>query len=162
MLVAVVLLFIICWTPLLVTEALTAFGYLPVLHYGYLKPMRMTFNAMAYLNSCVNPIVYGFMSKNFRESFLNALCLCRHSYPIRQMSFTQTRTTSVSLGRSFSVSTTTYWLEALLTRFLDCCCSCQQVNLQTEKDEERDSQRFRHFPGSKKSYADNENACWWL
>lgn len=108
MLVAVVLLFILCWTPILVTEVLTAYDILHRINYGYLKPMRMVFHLMSYFNSCVNPIVYGFLSRNFRDSFINALCLCFRGRPQRQMSFNHTRTTSVSLGRSMSVSTTTH------------------------------------------------------
>ncbi len=34
--------------------------------------MRMTFAAMAYTQSCLNPVVYAFMSKNFRQSFTAA------------------------------------------------------------------------------------------
>ena len=69
MLVVVVLLFIICWAPILINNVLVGFQHLTQLNYGYLKPMRMAFNLMAYFNSCINPIVYSFMSKNFRETF---------------------------------------------------------------------------------------------
>ncbi|KAK3590831.1 hypothetical protein CHS0354_012426 [Potamilus streckersoni] len=47
-----------------------------LLNEGHLKPIRIAFSLMAYTNSCVNPIVYGFMSKNFRKSFQHALCFC--------------------------------------------------------------------------------------
>lgn len=69
MLVVVVLLFIICWAPILINNVLVGFQHLDPLNYGYLKPMRIVFNIMAYFNSCINPIVYSFMSKNFRETF---------------------------------------------------------------------------------------------
>ncbi|GAB1607373.1 gastrin/cholecystokinin type B receptor-like, partial [Argonauta hians] len=69
MLVVVVVLFIICWAPILINNVMIGFGYLPRLNYGYLKPMRMAFYLMSYFNSCINPIVYSFMSKNFREKF---------------------------------------------------------------------------------------------
>ncbi|CAE1320585.1 CCKAR [Acanthosepion pharaonis] len=69
MLVVVVLLFIICWAPILINNVLVGFQHLNPLNYGYLKPMRIVFNLMAYFNSCINPIVYSFMSKNFRETF---------------------------------------------------------------------------------------------
>ncbi|KAG7172067.1 Somatostatin receptor type 5-like 1 [Homarus americanus] len=35
---------------------------------------------LSYCNSCVNPIVYGFMSRNFRESFWQVLCCRRYFY----------------------------------------------------------------------------------
>ncbi|KAI1285001.1 Cholecystokinin receptor [Halotydeus destructor] len=76
MLVAVVVLFIVCWSPILIINVLTAFDYLSPLNYGYLKPLRTGAHLMSYLNSCVNPVVYGFMSQNFRASFKAALSKC--------------------------------------------------------------------------------------
>lgn len=76
MLVLVVLLFVICWAPILVNNILTALGYLHYLHYDFLKPMRQAFHIMSYFNSCVNPIVYAFLSRNFRQSFKMAICAC--------------------------------------------------------------------------------------
>ncbi|KAK3761512.1 hypothetical protein RRG08_016656 [Elysia crispata] len=76
MLVLVVVLFILCWGPIIINNVLVAFEVLHKLHYGYLKPMRITFNLLSYINSCVNPIVYAFMSKNFRQSFRYALLGC--------------------------------------------------------------------------------------
>jgi hypothetical protein len=105
MLVAVIILFIICWTPLLVDNVLVAFGVLDRLHYGPLKPLRQTFAIMAYTNSSVNPIVYAFMSKSFRESFRIALCSCcngniyRNEERRRQLLAMQTNSISFSAGR---------------------------------------------------------------
>ena len=76
MLVSIIVLFSICWGPILIDNVLVAFGYLNKYNYGYLKYMRQAFALMSYFNSCVNPIVYAFMSKNFRDSFKYALCLC--------------------------------------------------------------------------------------
>ncbi|XP_053212856.1 type-1 angiotensin II receptor-like isoform X2 [Panonychus citri] len=76
MLVAVVILFILCWSPILIINLLTAFGTLHQLNYGYLKPLRTAAHLLSYLNSCINPLVYGFMSKNFRASFKAALQKC--------------------------------------------------------------------------------------
>ncbi|KAG1648503.1 Cholecystokinin receptor [Nymphon striatum] len=75
MLVAVVVLFLVCWTPILMTNILTAYQFLPELNVGFTKPLRITFHLMAYFNSCINPVVYGFMSKNFRSSFKNAFSM---------------------------------------------------------------------------------------
>ncbi|XP_018322690.1 QRFP-like peptide receptor [Agrilus planipennis] len=74
MLVTVVVLFIVCWGPVLIDNVLTAYGQLPIQRTGNLKYMATAFHLMAYFNSCINPIIYGFMSKNFRESFQLALC----------------------------------------------------------------------------------------
>lgn len=88
MLVLVIVLFIICWLPILTNNLLVAYGHLPSLNVGYLKPMREVFYLMAYSNSCVNPVVYGFMSKNFREAFIHALCSCiRGKEYIRRLRF---------------------------------------------------------------------------
>ncbi|CAG9855082.1 unnamed protein product [Phyllotreta striolata] len=75
MLVTVVVLFAVCWTPMLVDNVLTAYGILPFQKFGTLKYMSSAFSLMAYFNSCINPIIYGFMSKTFRESFIQAICL---------------------------------------------------------------------------------------
>ncbi|XP_024871283.1 pyroglutamylated RFamide peptide receptor-like isoform X4 [Temnothorax curvispinosus] len=108
MLVAVVVLFTICWTPLLVDNVLTAYEYLPRVKSGMHKHLNTAFQLMAYFNSCINPIVYGFMSKHFRENFMSAACggwwICcpRRGYRAsvtRDPSISQTRTTSVRKPR---------------------------------------------------------------
>ena len=76
MLVSIIMLFTVCWGPSLIDNVLIAFGQVNRLNYGNLKYMRQAFSLMSYFNSCVNPIVYAFMSKNFRDSFRYALCLC--------------------------------------------------------------------------------------
>ncbi|KAL4236630.1 hypothetical protein ACF0H5_005015 [Mactra antiquata] len=76
MLVAIIVTFLICWAPITVNNLLVAFRILPTLHLGYVKYMREAFHVMSYFNSCVNPIVYGFMSKNFRQTFQKSLCGC--------------------------------------------------------------------------------------
>ncbi|XP_070194636.1 QRFP-like peptide receptor [Littorina saxatilis] len=76
MLVAVLLLFALCWGPILINNVLTAWGHLHQLHYGYLKPMRQAFFLLSYFNSCINPLVYAFFSRNFRQSFKMAICAC--------------------------------------------------------------------------------------
>ena len=78
MLVAIVLIYLICWGPITINNLLVAFGCLDDLHMGFLRPMRIAFFLMSYLNSCTNPIVYAFMSRHFRETFKHTLCsICR-------------------------------------------------------------------------------------
>ncbi|CAN8028618.1 unnamed protein product [Ixodes persulcatus] len=109
MLILVVALFVICWAPILILNVLTAFGGVTTLNYSYLKPLRTTFHLLSYMNSCVNPLVYGFMSKSFRNSFKDALLGClrpnRSQFVARGTTrLSRTRTTSVSIGRSTYVT----------------------------------------------------------
>lgn len=89
MLIVVVIVFVLCWSPILLNNVLTAFKIIPSLNYGFLKPMRTVFHLASYANSCVNPIIYGFMSRNFRASFKAALVKClgckRNSNDLSQM-----------------------------------------------------------------------------
>lgn len=77
MLVAVVVFFAVCWAPVLIDSVLTAFNVLPNIRIGWPKYMSTAFHLMAYLNSGINPIIYGFMSKNFRDTFKMKLCCSR-------------------------------------------------------------------------------------
>ena len=76
MLVIVISLFAVCWAPVLLDNVLASFGIVERYNYGWIKHMRQAFSLMSYANSCVNPIVYAFMSKNFRDSFKSAMCSC--------------------------------------------------------------------------------------
>lgn len=102
MLVVIIIVFVSCWTPYLSFQALQvnrrrlisqkqiennkvpflnfqAFGYVDFQLRGWSKHLKMTFTLMAYLNSALNPIVYGFMSRSFRESFRKFACSCLSS-----------------------------------------------------------------------------------
>ncbi|XP_054268779.1 QRFP-like peptide receptor [Macrosteles quadrilineatus] len=104
MLILIVVVFITCWAPILIWDTLTAFHTIPEYATGTLKHLKTTFHLMSYANSCINPIIYGFMSKNFRESFQKALSRCCGRSLQRQLSLSQTRGTSIRKDRS-TVST---------------------------------------------------------
>lgn len=76
MLIVVILIFVLCWTPILVMNVFRAFSIIPSLNYGHTKAIRTSFHLLSYANSCVNPIIYGFMSRNFRASFKATLLKC--------------------------------------------------------------------------------------
>jgi hypothetical protein len=81
MLVAIVALFAICWSPSLIDNVLVEFGLLDRYHMGPIKHARQAFALMSYANSCVNPVVYAFMSKNFRNGFRKTLVCGRTCSP---------------------------------------------------------------------------------
>jgi hypothetical protein len=49
MLAIVVILFILCWSPILIIHVLTSFGILDPLNYGYLKPLRTGWLSFFYI-----------------------------------------------------------------------------------------------------------------
>ena len=101
MLVAIIIIFAVCWGPSLIDNVLVAFELVEALNYSHLKPMRQVFALLTYLNSCANPIVYAFMSRNFRQCFhtaLRSLIRKRPAWrgPERQDSFPSALTRRVS------------------------------------------------------------------
>ncbi|XP_020034060.1 somatostatin receptor type 4 [Castor canadensis] len=65
----VVAVFVLCWMPFYVVQLLNLF----------VTSLDATINhvslILSYANSCANPILYGFLSDNFRRSFQRVLCL---------------------------------------------------------------------------------------
>uniref|UniRef100_A0A2K5UGX7 Somatostatin receptor 4 n=1 Tax=Macaca fascicularis TaxID=9541 RepID=A0A2K5UGX7_MACFA len=65
----VVAVFVLCWMPFYVVQLLNLF----------VTSLDATINhvslILSYANSCANPVLYGFLSDNFRRSFQRVLCL---------------------------------------------------------------------------------------
>ncbi|KAH3849319.1 hypothetical protein DPMN_091718 [Dreissena polymorpha] len=102
MLVAIVLIYLVCWGPITTNNMLVSFGFVDDLHTGFLRPMRITFFILSYINSCTNPIVYAFMSKYFRKSFKQTLLLlCRKQTHMESDRFRPTRTFGDTRSVSF-------------------------------------------------------------
>ncbi|CAH1243984.1 CHRM2 [Branchiostoma lanceolatum] len=79
MMLTVVLLFLVCWGPHVVLSVLVTFGVVNKFTQE-VYAMRIAFRLLTYLNSCLNPICYNFMSKMFRRSFKKLLpCCCKSS-----------------------------------------------------------------------------------
>ncbi|XP_035698484.1 gastrin/cholecystokinin type B receptor-like [Branchiostoma floridae] len=72
MLLVVVFVFALCWCPRLILLTLTKFNLVNV-HTELVYAMDITFHLMTYLNSCVNPVCYAFMSRHFRQSFKDTM-----------------------------------------------------------------------------------------
>lgn len=58
MLVLIVVVFIVCWAPILILDLLTAFHVLQEHATGTLKHIKTTFHLMAYFNRQVNYVYF--------------------------------------------------------------------------------------------------------
>nr|CAB77263.1 G-protein coupled receptor [Lymnaea stagnalis] len=85
MVVIVVVIFAICWLPIQIILFAERFGHAPntIPHISTMSAA----NCLAYMNSCVNPILYAFLSENFRRSFRKFLCCTESS---RRMEYERT------------------------------------------------------------------------
>lgn len=64
---------------------------------------------LSYVNSCINPVVYGFMSKNFRASFKTALSKCLHCKGNGQSSSNRGYTSTYRINSTTATRATTIW-----------------------------------------------------
>lgn len=80
MVIIVVLIFALCWLPVQTIMMVQYFGnHLP--NYTMVS-VGIASRCVAYMNSCVNPILYAFLSDNFRKSFKKLLCISKWQ-PVR-------------------------------------------------------------------------------
>ncbi|KAK7939952.1 hypothetical protein WMY93_003278 [Mugilogobius chulae] len=70
MVIIVVALFVLCWMPFYLLNIINLLVALPPDYQG----LYFFVVVLGYANSCANPIVYGFLSDNFKRGFRKALC----------------------------------------------------------------------------------------
>jgi allatostatin receptor len=79
--IIVVAFFAVCWCPIqiiLVLKSLDAYAIDKVT-----ISFQIASHVLAYMNSCVNPILYAFLSDNFRKAFLKLIYCGASSYNAR-------------------------------------------------------------------------------
>ncbi|KAK5605948.1 hypothetical protein CRENBAI_002960 [Crenichthys baileyi] len=70
MVVVVVAVFVFCWLPFYALNILNLLVVLP----GDFRGLYYFVVVLSYANSCANPMLYGFLSDNFKRGFRKALC----------------------------------------------------------------------------------------
>uniref|UniRef100_A0A914V6S7 G-protein coupled receptors family 1 profile domain-containing protein n=1 Tax=Plectus sambesii TaxID=2011161 RepID=A0A914V6S7_9BILA len=78
MLIAVVVIFAVCYLPVHMHNIAQAFGFsaFGATQDPYLIAMRkFIIRFLNYMNSCINPLIYNFMSEKFQREFRRACCL---------------------------------------------------------------------------------------
>ncbi|XP_063156290.1 galanin receptor type 1 [Candoia aspera] len=81
---AVVVVFGISWLPHHVVHLWAEFGDFPLTQASFL--FRITAHCLAYSNSSVNPIIYAFLSENFRKAYKQVFeCQISHNSPLNEV-----------------------------------------------------------------------------
>ncbi|XP_059139122.1 allatostatin-A receptor-like [Physella acuta] len=112
MVVIVVVIFAICWLPIQVILFTQKFQEEQERSAAYIS-IQMAANCLAYMNSCVNPILYAFLSENFRRSFRRFLCCTESSrrmeyertnirFTVTEKETTSTKTTCVNNSKTYT------------------------------------------------------------
>uniref|UniRef100_A0A673LIX0 Gastrin/cholecystokinin type B receptor n=1 Tax=Sinocyclocheilus rhinocerous TaxID=307959 RepID=A0A673LIX0_9TELE len=88
MLLVIVGLFFLCWTPIFVVNAWRAFNRRSADRVLSGAPISFI-HLLSYTSACVNPIVYCFMNKRFRQGVLATFSCCRADFEEVSRSSTQ-------------------------------------------------------------------------
>ncbi|XP_058510524.1 somatostatin receptor type 5-like [Solea solea] len=72
MVVIIVLVFVICWLPFFITNIVNLVYIIP--ESKTTATVYFVLVILTYVNSCANPILYGFLSDNFKQSFQKVFC----------------------------------------------------------------------------------------
>ena len=75
MVIVVILCFLLCWLPGNVIVIVYRYGTYP--QTGVAKACALLAASLALFNSCINPVLYAFLSSKFRQSFKQTCC-CRN------------------------------------------------------------------------------------
>ncbi|CAG7785239.1 unnamed protein product [Allacma fusca] len=79
MVVVVVGVFAVCWLPIQIVLLLKSIHVYNI--NDVTVAIQITSHVLGYMNSCVNPILYAFLSENFRKAFRKVI-QCRGAYAV--------------------------------------------------------------------------------
>ncbi|XP_043957015.1 somatostatin receptor type 5-like isoform X2 [Gambusia affinis] len=72
MVVIIVLVFVLCWLPFFTVNIVNLFYVIP--ESKFTAELYFSMVILTYVNSCANPVLYGFLSDKFKQSFKEVLC----------------------------------------------------------------------------------------
>uniref|UniRef100_UPI0037E8671C somatostatin receptor type 5-like n=1 Tax=Semicossyphus pulcher TaxID=241346 RepID=UPI0037E8671C len=73
MVVVIVLVFVLCWLPFFTTNIVNLIHIIP--ENKTTTAIYFFLVILTYVNSCANPVLYAFLSDNFKQSFQKVLCI---------------------------------------------------------------------------------------
>ncbi|XP_030646453.1 somatostatin receptor type 5 [Chanos chanos] len=73
MVVIIVVIFVLCWLPFFILNIVNLIITLP--ETSLIAGIYFLAVILTYVNSCANPLLYGFLSENFKQSFRKVLCV---------------------------------------------------------------------------------------
>lgn len=104
MIVAVAILFCLCWLPHHLVILCFWFGHFPFNRATY--ACRLASHCLSYANSCLNPIVYALISKHFRKRFKQVFtCLFFQNKTRKKKSIAK----KVHVGKGFTSRTRSFY-----------------------------------------------------
>lgn len=78
MLVIVMLAYIVCWSPIMVFNAVEKMVKYVNLTQTTVRYLKFYFQCLSMTSCCINPVIYTFMNRKFRDKFVTYLC-CRNN-----------------------------------------------------------------------------------
>ncbi|XP_065705191.1 galanin receptor type 3 isoform X1 [Patagioenas fasciata] len=103
MIVAVAILFCLCWLPHHLVILCFWFGHFPFNRATY--ACRLASHCLSYANSCLNPIVYALISKHFRKRFKQVFTCLFFQNKTRKKKRVGKKVHMVDMGKGFTNST---------------------------------------------------------
>ena len=73
MVTAVIVTFAVCWLPTHISFLVEAFASVHEYYRVEMVAFQIAATCLAYANSCLNPVIYAFLSESFRQSFRELL-----------------------------------------------------------------------------------------
>ncbi|XP_072109031.1 cholecystokinin receptor type A [Mobula birostris] len=98
MLIVIVIMFFICWTPIFCANAWRAFNKVSADRFLSGTPISFI-HLLSYTSACVNPIIYCFMNKRFREACLATFTCCSKQQPRPREIEDEGHTVTASMSR---------------------------------------------------------------